>query len=145
MPADPICPGDAKVEISEDGTVWVDITDWTRRIDPGERTRTLLVYQTFTGPKSCIGPAEPVEIELEFLYTEADTGEPYAIIRNAHYEGTTLGIRWQAHQGAGAKAWTAATANVPTFDEPEISADSDEPIGVLATLSADVIDWAVAA
>jgi len=145
MPADPICPGGVKVELNADGgATWDDITDWVGRIDPGARERTVLTYQTFSGPKSCIGPAAPVNIELEFLYTEADT-EPYAVIRAAHYAGTVVGVRWQATTGTGAKVWTAATATVPTFDEPELNATSDTGIIVLATLSADVIDWAVAA
>ena len=131
------------VEISEDGTAWSDISAFTRRIDPGERSRPVAIFKTLDGiPKSCIGPADPVDIELEFLYSDADT-EPYAIIRGAHYDETPLSIRWKT--ASSTKQWTAADVTVPTFDEPEINADSTDGVFTLVTLSANVIDWALAA
>jgi hypothetical protein len=140
MPYTPVCPAGAIVEISEDGTVWTDISDFVGRVDPGARERPLMTYKTFTGSKSCTGPADPTDIELEFGYSEADT-DPYAILRDAHYNGTTIGLRWHVLEGVGAKEWTAAEATVPTWDEPEVNADADTPLTVLATLSADVIGW----
>jgi hypothetical protein len=144
MPAVPICPAGALVELSEDGTAWTDISDWVRRVDPGARERTLLTFKTFGGSKSCTGTADPTDIELEILYTEADT-DPYAILRDAHYADTPVHLRWAAVTGAGGKEWVAAAARVPTWDEPELNADADEPLSVLATISADTITWLTAA
>jgi hypothetical protein len=143
MAAIPYCPIGAEVEISDDGTLWTDISDFVRRIDPQERETPLLTFKTFTGPKSCTGPADPVDIEVEALYTEADT-EPFAMIRDAHYNGTKLSIRWQVNTEVGGKQWVAADCSVPTFDEPEVSADSDEPLSFIGTLAADNITWLTA-
>lgn len=144
MPATPYCALGALVEISDDGTTYDDISDWVRRIDPQERETPLLTFKTFTGPKSCTGPADPVDIEIEALYTEATT-DVYAMIRGAHYAGSKLSVRWQVNTATGGMQWLAANCSVPTFDEPEISADSDEPLWFLGTLSADTITWLAAA
>lgn len=143
MAATPYCALGALVEISDDGTTFDDISDWVRRIDPQERETPLLTFKTFTGPKSCTGPADAVDIEIESLYTEGAT-EPFAAIRAAHYSGSKLTVRWQVNTATGGMQWLAANASVPTFDEPEISADSEEPLWFLATLSADTITWLAA-
>ena len=143
MPAVPICPAGALVEISTVADTWIDISDWVRRVDPGVRERTLLTFKTFGGSKSCTGTADPVEIELEALYTEADS-DVYAVIRDAHYDDTPVSLRWQVNTAVGGKQWVAADCRVPTFDEPEVSADADEPLSLLATLSADSISWVTA-
>jgi hypothetical protein len=143
MPATAICPSGFQVEISEDGTLYTDISDWVRRIDPGERTRANLIYNTATGPKTCPGTPEPVDIELEALYTEGDT-DPFTVLRDAHYAGTPISVRWQVVTGPTGKQWTAANAYVLVWDEPEVNADSDEPLGVLATINAQTISWLTA-
>lgn len=143
MPATPYCALGALVEISNDGTTFDDISDWVRRIDPQERETPLLTFKTFTGPKSCTGPADAVDIEIEALYTEGAT-DVYAMIRDAHYAGSKLSVRWQVNTGVGGMRWLAADCSVPTFDEPEVSADSDEPLSFIGTLSADSITWVAA-
>lgn len=142
MPVTVLCP-DPTFELSTDGTAWTDVTAWVSRVDPQARERPQFTYQTFAGTYSCAGPLGPLDIELEAMYSEADTAEPYGIIRTAFYTNAPLQLRYTA-SGDGTKQWTATDASVTSFDEPEISAGSDTLLGFAATLTTEDFAWAAA-
>jgi hypothetical protein len=143
MPADPICSSSFLVEISEDGTVFSDVSDWVRYVDFGEMTKPQQTFKVASGvTKVCVGGQDPVETELNYLYTEGDT-DVYAILRDAYVAGTPIHIRAQAVLPTG-KQWTCEDAVVTTFDEIRLDVDSDEPLNVVSTIVSPTIVWAAA-
>lgn len=143
MPALGLCTANTLVEMSVDGTTWTDITDFVGRIDPQAREVPRQTYKTFGGPVYCTGIADPTDVELEILVTEADT-DPYTVLREKHFDGTLIGLRWQPNTGASAKRWTVINARIPSWDDPEIVAESDTLPIALATLNVDQVNWELA-
>lgn len=140
MPAIPLCPSGGITEMSTDNTDWTDISAFVGRVDPQARDVPLLTYKTFGGPVICTGIADPTDIELELLATEGAT-DPYSVLRAAHFANTPVSLRWSANTGTGAQQWSATDALVLSWDDPELSADSDTLLTALATLSVDQVAW----
>lgn len=140
MPYVPICSSSFVVEISEDGVLFSDVSDWVRYVDFGEMTKPQQTFKVASGvTKVCVGTQDPVETELNYGYTEVST-EIYSILRDAFSAGTTIHVRAQAVTPDG-KQWTCADAVVTTFDEIRLDVDSDEPLNVTTTIVSPTITW----
>ena len=140
MAYDPVCSSSFVVEISEDASVWVDVSDWVRYVDFGEMTKPQQTFKVASGvTKVCVGGQDPVETELNYGYSEADT-EIYAMMRDAYVTGTKIHLRVQAVQPDG-KQWTSADSVITTFDEIRLDRDSDEPYNVVTTIVSPTITW----
>lgn len=131
---------DATLEISHDGLTWVDISGTSNSVEPGGQTRMTGTAYTFGRDLATItsGKREPLEITVNALYTE-DPTDTFETIRPWFQSGQRVYFRYSP-LGVGATGRavytttndgnTPGAAVVSSFDYPEISAESADPVAL---------------
>jgi hypothetical protein len=131
---------DATVEVSVDGTTWIDISGSANTVEPGSQTRMTGTAYTFEGDVAIItsGKREPLEVSVSALYTET-AGEAFESIRANFEAGTRMYFRYSP-LGTGATGRSVYTASndgatagaviVSEMDWPEAAADNADPVAV---------------
>jgi hypothetical protein len=112
----------AKVEISADGTVWVDIRRHNHLAVTGGARQTGETY-TVVGDAAIVtsGKSTPVDIAFVIVYTET-AGEGFQTAR-AIWEGTTvLYVRYSPLGGqTGESVYTAGPGRMSAFSYPGLT------------------------
>jgi len=107
--SDGMSMANAKIEISEDGNTWTDISGFANSISPdGGELQTGEAY-TFDGENAIIttGKKEPLDITFSIVYTEGAT-DAADVIRGYYDNKTNCYIRWSPAGGnSGDKQFTA--------------------------------------
>jgi hypothetical protein len=128
------------VEYSSNGSAWTSLSGSTTSIEGVEQERISGEAYTFDGDTAIIGKGKraPIEVTINFIYTEA-AGEAFEVIRAAFEAdgGTDLYFRWSP-KGIGASGrfvfttvdGTGAAAAVPitNFMYHELSAEEGAPV-----------------
>lgn len=119
-----------KVEFSVNGSAWTDVSGMASTVDVGGGVRATGEAYTFDGSFAIVrrGKAEPFEITVESIYTEA-AGEAYAIAKAAFEGGSDLYIRWSPKGGtSGQKMFTSSVGIVTDPPYPKGEAGSGDPV-----------------
>lgn len=120
----------AKVEISADGTVWVDIGGTVTSLAVTGGARQTGETYTVVGDRAIVtsGKSTPVDIAFVIVYTET-AGEGFQTAR-AIWEGTTvLYVRYSPLGGqTGESVYTAGPGRMSAFSYPGIDVTSGNPI-----------------
>jgi len=135
---------DATVEVSVDGTTWIDISGSANTVEPGSQTRMTGVAYVFEGDLGIVtsGKREPMEITVSALYTET-AGETFETIRANFEAHTRIYFRYspKGKGGAGRAVYTASNNGivagpviVSEFDWPESAADNADPVASSFTI-----------
>jgi hypothetical protein len=135
---------DADVEISVDGTTWINVSGSANTVEPGSQTRMTGDAYTFDGDVAIIakGKREPLEVSVSALYTET-AGETFEAVRANFEAGTRVYFRYSP-QGIGASGRAVYTASndgatagaviISELDWPEAAADSADPVAIAFTV-----------
>ena len=135
---------DATVEISTDGTTWIDLSGSSTSVSPGSQSRMTGETHTLEGDLAIITPGkrEPMEISVTTLYTEA-SGEAFETLRPLFVARTRIYFRYSPlGPGATGRAVFTATNDDATpgaciiseLDWPEVDATSADPIAIAYTV-----------
>jgi hypothetical protein len=135
---------DATVEISVDGTTWVDVSGSANSVEPGSQARMTGDAYTFEGDVAIItsGKREPLDVSVSALYTET-AGESFETVRANFEAGTRVYFRYSP-QGVGATGRAVYTASnngttagaviISELDWPEATADNADPVAIAFTV-----------
>lgn len=135
---------DAEIEVSSDGTVWVDISGSANAVEVPEQPRMTGTAYTFTGDVGIVtaGKREPVEVTVTALYTEG-AGETFETVRPLFAAGTRVYFRYSP-KGIGATGRAVYTASndgstagavvVSAFKLPDLDAESADPVTTMFKL-----------
>ena len=128
---------DAKVEYSTNGTAWTDISEYCDGVSvsggdrmTGEAYRFQNDY-ALTG----IGPRQPVEVTINFAYTEG-ASEPYQAARTAYEAHSQFQFRWWPYGGEVTEFgfYTDTDSRITSEPLPVGTADSADPTFVEVTV-----------
>jgi hypothetical protein len=136
----------AAVEISINGTTWIDLSGSSTSVAPGSQPRMTGETHTLEGDLAVItsGKREPMDIAVSSLYTETE-GETFEVLRPLHQNGTRVYFRYSP-LGSGATGRAVYTATnddgtpgaciISELDWPEVDATSADPIAIAYTVRA---------
>jgi hypothetical protein len=131
---------DATVEVSADGSTWVDISGSANSIEPGDQPRMTGTAYVFQGDVALVasGKREPLEITVNALYTET-AGETFETVRAWFEAGTRCYFRYSP-QGVGATGRAVYTASndgttagavvITTLSWPTAEAETADPVAI---------------
>jgi hypothetical protein len=125
---DGITGANLKIEWSENGSVWTDISGSTNSIEIGGGDRNVAEAFTFVGdtPILGVGKRGTLEMTVNVIYTET-TGEGFEAVRD-NYEGGLKGyIRYSPRGGStGQKQYTSDPGYISAFQYPGAKAEGSE-------------------
>lgn len=135
---------DAELEVSADGSTWVDISGSANKVEVPEQKRATGVAYTFTGDVGIVTPGkrEPVEATISGLYTEQNA-ELFETIRPWFQSGSRVYFRYSP-KGIGATGRTVFTASndgstaggviISALKYPDLDAGSADPVPAMFKL-----------
>ena len=115
-------------------TGFFNMSGYANSIKPGPRTRSTGKAFTYDGDTGIIhgGKRQPLDLELDFLYTEEATG-PYKLIQT-QYEvagGGSLWLRWcPKNSTTGDYIFTIPSGVIKSLDLPSGDPDSGESVKI---------------
>lgn len=124
---------DAKVEVSTNGSTWVDISGSANKVDAGTQERSVGQAFTFDGDGALLtyGKRQPIEVAVTCIYTETASTEAFEVVR-ALFEtenGAAIYLRWQpVGTGTGKAIYSTGSAKLKSFQYPPIEAESADPV-----------------
>jgi hypothetical protein len=135
---------DARLEVSANGSTWIDISGSANAVDPGSAKRKVGTANVFDGdlPVVTTGKRDPHEVKVSALYTE-ESGETFETIRPMFEAHSRVYFRYspKGHGATGHAVYTAsndaATPGACIISElnwPKVEADSADPIALEFTL-----------
>lgn len=122
---------DLKLEVSADGSTWVDASGYSTSVKPDPakwKTADVHYFGTDT-PTIYTGKKEALDVTCDILYTET-SGEARALVATASASGATFYIRWSPAGGASGDKRYACSGPVSEMDWPGGEASVADPIMV---------------
>lgn len=135
--------GNYKVEMSADGSTWVDISGVSATVQPGGGERQIGEQHTAEGDVPLItkGKRASKTLEINAVYTE-DAAEAFEVLYALYVAGTDYYFRFSPAGGATGDnlfttanaAGAAAAAVIENCTEPEMDAGSGDPAMIAITI-----------
>jgi hypothetical protein len=121
-----------KVEVSDDGNNWDDISGSAQSVVPAEQPRNVGEGYTLTGDTAVMaaGKLQPIDVVIQIIYTENDT-EAYELARAIHETacGAAYYVRWSPGGGdVGDDRITSGSGLISSFQYPSMDATAGGPI-----------------
>jgi hypothetical protein len=137
----------SKIEISTNGSTWVDISGATNMVDVPEQSRMSGAAYTFDGDGAVLarGKREPIDLTVTIIYTEVDSTEPFEVVRGLHEtdDGADIYLRWSPDGGGtGDNQYSTGASNLSGFQYPPVNSASGDPIVTTFTVTAALITTA---
>ena len=134
--ADAITFEDCLVEISDNGSVWTDISGFASSVTVAGAERQAGSMHVFGDEYAVVrrGKIEPIDVTVRILYTET-TSDPYDRVKAAYVGGTDMYIRWSPLGAtSGDKQYTTSAGIVIAPPYPAGEAGGGEPVPFSMTL-----------
>jgi hypothetical protein len=132
----------AKVELSRDGSTWIDVSGSSSAVGTSGGDRPVIEYEPLFSDttKAKTGARERVTIVVKSVYTEIDD-EAFDLLDTAYQANAEIGMRWTPLGGdvSGAKRYSAIGAKIkkPAYPGGEVS--DPKPLMAEYELSAEYI------
>ena len=138
-----------QVEISTNNADWTDISGEVSRFANPESARMIGEAYTQAGDTALLaaGKREPIDIAMDFIYTEADA-EAYEVLRGYHETdcGDLVYVRWSPRGGsAGHEQITSGGGYITNFQYPGLDASVAGVIVVSVTFRVPSLTTAIIA
>jgi len=126
-----IQPGNYKIEISEDGVTWTDISGYANNIALSGGARASGETYTYDGDTAIlgVGKREPVEATVSVVYTEAGT-PPTETIRTWNENATQAYMRYSPAGGSSGDFQYTGQGYFLSPILPNNEANSNTPIPI---------------
>lgn len=119
-----------KVEISDDGTTWTNISGALNTLEVTGGGRMIGETYTLDGDNALVtvGKSEPQEVNCAFVYTEG-ASEAFEVLRPLEAAGEPVWLRWSPGGGTtGDFMFTMSNARLSNIVYPGFDAGSGDPI-----------------
>lgn len=119
-----------KIEISNNGTVWTNVSGWANSISIEGGERMVGEFFTLDGDTPILTPGKRGAFDLttKIVYTEG-VSDPYETFRTTYEGGTAMYIRWSPKGGTtGQFQFTTDAGIIITPAYPSGAADSPDAI-----------------
>lgn len=135
---------DANIEVSANGSTWVDISGSANQVQVPAQTRMTGTSYTFDGDLAIVtsGKREPVEITVNALYTE-QSAETFETIRPWFQSGARVYFRYSP-KGVGSTGRAVYTASndgstagavvISSMKYPDMDANTADPAAAAFTM-----------
>ena len=122
---------------------YVEYSGQSQSIDAVSASRMNSEAYTFDGDYALIliGKEEPVEVTVNFLYTEVAL-EIWEIVQAAFTAGSLVQVKWQPKGSAGSEIETVAGGYITSIDYPAVDASTAGPVVASITVRAPGITYA---
>jgi len=132
------------VSLKVAGGSYADYSGQAQSIDAVTATRASSTAFTFDGDHAIIllGKEEPVEVTINFLYTEVAL-ELWEIAEAAFQAGSTVQVKWEPKGTTGKQIETVAGGYITSITFPAVSAQDAGPVIASITVMAPGIGYAV--
>lgn len=122
---------------------YVDYSGQAQSVDEVTATRASSTAFTFDGdnPIVLLGKEQPVEVTVNFLYTEVAL-ELWEIAEAAFQAGSTVQVKWEPQGTAGKQIETIAGGYITSITFPAVSAEGAGPVIASITVMAPGIGYA---
>ena len=133
----------AAVSVKIGASAYVDHSGWTQSVDATSASITNAEAYTFDGDNAIIllGKEEPVEVTVNFLYTEVAT-ELWELAQAASKAKSAVQVKWEPKGSAGKQIETLAGGYITNIIYPSVAADSAGPVVAAITVRAPGIGYA---
>jgi hypothetical protein len=135
---------DAKVEISSNGSTWVDISGVTNSVKPGKGTRMRGTRWTHEGDTAILtsGKRNTIPIDVSVIASEG-TADPFETVRTAFEANTPLYLRWSPKGGTTGEFIFTTDPGYVDMDYPPTDAEDAKPNVISFTLETPKITKSV--
>lgn len=119
-----------KIEISQNGTTWTDISGWANSVSIEGGERMVGEFFTLDGDTPILTPGKRGSFDLttKVVYTEG-ASDPYEVFRQVYEGGSDIYVRWAPKGGApGNFQFTSDKCIVTTPAYPSGEASSADAI-----------------
>lgn len=132
----------AAVSVKIAAGAYVDHSGWTQSVDVTTASIVNSEAYTFDGANAIIlmGKEEPVEVTVNFLYTEVAL-ELWELIQAAFQAQSLVQVKWEPKGTAGKEIETMAGGYVVSLDFPAVDASSAGPVVAAFTVRAPGITY----
>jgi hypothetical protein len=132
----------AAVGIKIAAGAYVDHSGTAQSVDAATASRVNDSTYTFDGANAIImlGKEEPVEVTVNFLYTEVAT-EAWELTYAAFKAGDLVQIKWEPKGSAGKQCETMAGGYITSMDFPAVEASSAGPVVASITVMAPGVTY----
>ena len=122
---------------------YVDHSGQSQSVDAVSASRMNSDAYTFDGDHALIliGKEEPVEVTVNFLYTEVAL-EIWEVAQAAFTAGSLVQVKWQPKGSAGSEIETIAGGYITSIDYPAVDASTAGPVVASITVRAPGITYA---
>ena len=121
---------------------YIDYSGQSQSVDAVTASRVNSEAYTFDGSNAIIllGKEEPVEVTVNFLYTEVAL-ELWEVADAAFHAGSLVQIKWEPKGTAGKQCETTAGGYITSIDYPAVDASSSGPVVAAITVRAPGITY----
>lgn len=121
---------------------YIDYSGQSQSVDAVTASRVNSEAYTFDGNNAIIllGKEEPVEVTVNFLYTEVAL-EIWEVADAAFHAGSLVQIKWEPKGTAGKQCETLAGGYITSIDYPAVDASSAGPVTASITVRAPGITY----
>lgn len=132
----------AAVSVKIAAGAYVDHSGWTQSVDVATASIINSEAYTFEGANAIIlmGKEEPVEVTVNFLYTEV-AAELWELIQSAFQAQSLVQVKWEPKGTTGKEIETMAGGYVTSLDFPAVDASSAGPVVASFTVRAPGITY----
>jgi len=122
---------------------YIDYSGQAQSVDAVTATRATSTAFTFDGDNAIIllGKEEPVEVTVNFLYTEVST-ELWELAEAAFQAKSLVQVKWEPKGSTGKQIETLAGGYITNIVYPSVAADSAGPVVAAITVRAPGIGYA---
>lgn len=123
---------------------YIDYSGQSQAIDAVSASRVNSEAYTFDGNNAIIllGKEEPVEITINFLYTEV-AAEIWEIVQAAFLAGSTVQVKYEPKGTTGKQIESVAGGYITSIDYPAVDASSAGPVVAAITVRAPGLTYSV--
>ena len=123
---------------------YIDYSGQSQSIDAVSASRVNSEAYTFDGNQAIIllGKEEPVEITINFLYTEV-AAEIWEIVQAAFLAGSTVQVKYEPKGTTGKQIESVAGGYITSIDYPAVDASSAGPVVAAITVRAPGLTYSV--
>lgn len=123
---------------------YIDYSGQSQSIDAVSASRVNSEAYTFDGNQAIIllGKEEPVEITINFLYTEV-AAEIWEIVQAAFLAGSTVQVKYEPKGTTGKQIESVAGGYITSIDYPAVDASSSGPVVAAITVRAPGLTYSV--
>lgn len=123
---------------------YIEYSGQSQAIDAVSASRVNSEAYTFDGNQAIIllGKEEPVEITINFLYTEV-AAEIWEIAQAAFLAGSTVQVKYEPKGTTGKQIESVAGGYITSIDYPAVDASSAGPVVATITVRAPGLTYSV--